>query len=194
MFKKRKENKFLYYGFGCFGCFGVLLMVVIIFGGCALLLSSDSDNAKTETKTNEVVVKKEVMDEKKEETKLHKSKATIDGVNYEVLSIDFSNSVAGYTSNEQYLIVKIQITNNSDSTITTNNSRFTLLIDNAEYEDDATTTAYLDGGFLLEKINPSISKIASIVYEVPSDVTKKEIHLQVKPNSFKKDVALIDIQ
>ena len=111
----------------------------------------------------------------------------INNVLYKVEGYELAKTVAGYTSQSgQYAIVKIKVLNKSNETEDVSNGDFKLVIGNSSYESDATTTAYHDGGFTFEKVNPDMSKVASVVYEVPNNI-KDNVSLQVTPNMWKKD-------
>lgn len=195
MKSKLKENKFLYYTLGCFGCFGIVVFAGIIFGGCVLLFGSNDNTDEDVIKTEQISTKDSSSnDEKEEQPKINDTNVTIEDVNFKITSTEFNKTVAGYSSDEQYLIVELQVKNNSKESYTVNNSDFVLIIDGAEFEIDSTTTAYYDGGFFLEKINPSISKTASVVFEIPKDLKGKQILLQVQPNKFKNNKGLINIK
>lgn len=167
-------------------------LLVLLCAALFLVACGGPSTEKTGEKKETAAAEKE---KKNSDVVKGKTNVTVNDVNYKVVSTEFKKTVAGYTSEDnQYMIVKIKIKNNSKETFTANNSQFNVLIDGAEYENDATTTAYHDNGFFLEKINPGISKTASIVYEVPKNVKKKEMQLQIKPNSFKKETGLIELK
>ena len=117
----------------------------------------------------------------------------IDDLTYVVKGIETKQTIAGYTSESgTYLAVTVEVTNNSAKPKTVSDSDFTLKLGEAEYTNDATTTAYHEGGFLLEEINPGLSTTSSIVFEVPKEFGTAE--LVIKPNRFKDDIASIILE
>lgn len=152
-----------------------------------------------ETKTKEAEVAKEDHTDMKPKTEkgmsFLKEEVALHDVTYIVNDVKTSNTVAGYTSQSgTYLIVTLTVRNDSDEAISLNNGDFTVFIDGAEYEDDPTTSAYHDGGFLLESLNPKMSKTASVVYEVPSNASETLKTLQIKPNQFKKNKLVVQLE
>lgn len=161
-------------------------------------ITTTKQQVNAESKTNKPAAEKKVAEKETKTTDgmyYLTEEAAIEGVAYKVDSVKTSKEVAGYTSQSgTYLIVTLTVRNDSDKAIMLNNGDFIVLIDGAEYEDDPTTSAYHDGGFLLDSLNPKMSKTASVVYEVPSNVSEMPIMLQIKPNRFKKDKLIIQLE
>jgi len=164
----------------------------------AIEVTTTEEPILAEVKTDKPAAEKEVVDEevKKDDGKTYlNEEATLNDVTYTVDSVETSNTVAGYTSQSgTYLIVTLTVRNDSNESVSLSNGDFKVLIDGAEYEDDPTTTAYHDGGFLLEDLNPKMSKTASVVYEVPSNASETPKTLQIQPNMFKDDKLVIQLE
>lgn len=193
---KWKENKLLVGCFGCLGCFGAVVLLMILLGGCAAMFSGDSDKEssgeKTEKTTTTEEVEAEENNEPDEQVVEMKKNAIINDVAYKVESVQYAKTVADYTSKDgQYAVVEITVKNNSDKAVTVNDGDFKYMLGNKEYKQDPTVTAYYDNGFFLEGINPGMSKTASVVYEVPADLSGQKM-LKVLPNQFiKSEVAYV---
>lgn len=187
------------------GCLGIILVFVLLFGGCVAIFSGSSDDdddnsmksekiAETST-AEDTSAESEEPEEDSEIVVKMKQNVTIENVTYKVESVDYANTVAGYTAEGgQYAVVKIKVYNGSNEATMINDSDFQYVVDGNLYKADATTTAYYDNGFFLENINPGMSKTASVVYEVPKDLSGKQELLQIEPNMFKKDKAYVLIK
>ncbi len=108
---------------------------------------------------------------------------------YVIESVQNSNKIAGYKSQSgTYLAAKITVRNDGKEAIRLSNGDFKVIANEAYYEHDATTSAYIDGGdFIFEKLNPGMTKTASVVYEVPTNIFETNIAIQIMPNQFIKD-------
>lgn len=161
-------------------------------------ITTTNQEALDEPKNNNYVTEKQDTENETNTTEeMHylREEAVLRDVVYAVNDMKTSDTVSGYTSQSgTYLIVTLTVRNDSNEAISLNNGDFTVLIDGAEYEDDPTTSAYHDGGFLLSTLNPKMSKTASVVYEVPSNASEMPIILQIQPNVFKKDKLLIRLE
>lgn len=198
----KKRNPWL---IGCGGgCLGAFLVMILLFGGCVAIFSgssSDDDNSMKSEKIAETSAAEDTSaesEEKEEDSEIvvkMKQNVTIENVTYKVESVDYANTVAGYTAEGgQYAVVKIKVYNGSNEATMINDGDFQYVVDGNLYKADATTTAYYDNGFFLENINPGMSKTASVVYEVPKDLSGKQELLQIEPNMFKKDKAYVLIK
>ena len=176
---------------------GIASLLVLAFGFLSFLLVGNiADDPQEEVEVAAPTVENEGTmetaeaeenDEIEEQVVEMKSNAIISDVAYKVDSVQYAKTVADYTSQSgQYAVVEITVTNDSNKAVTINDSDFKYMISDNEYEKDATVTAYYDNGFFLENINPGMSKTASVVYEVPEELSGQKM-LKVLPNQFKKD-------
>lgn len=183
---------------------GIVSLIVLAFGFLVYLSTNNDTTERVEEaeivaaeeteETEEVVTEPETEPEQTEYVVDMDKAINFDNVLYSVVSYDFAKTVAGYTSQSgQYMIVKINVKNTSDETESVSNGVFDLIINGNEYESDATTTAYYDGGFTFEKITPDMEKTASVVYEVPMDI-KGDVMLQVRPSVWGGEAGYINLK
>lgn len=133
-----------------------------------------------------------VVEEPDTETYKVGDEAIINDISYTVTNVEAKDTVAGYTSESgTFLIVNISVKNNSKEAIRVNNSHFTLMLGDVEYDNHSNTTAYHEGGFFLVEVNPGLSTSNSVVFEVPKDY--KDAALHIKPNQFEDGEVLVNL-
>jgi hypothetical protein len=112
------------------------------------------------------------------------------GVVYCVTNADNTNSLgSGYTKTQtdnNFVVVTIKITNNSNEPYDVNPLNFTLLDGDKEYEHFNDALFALDNVMFLDTINPSLSNEYIIVYETPTTTEQSEYKLKIKRNVFRK--------
>lgn len=165
----------------------VLIGVILIISGAykmftALTGGNDkSDNLNTSVKINEVVSDK-------------------DGVEFRVTSVDNvktvgEGSIWEVTTDNNYIVLSIEITNKSDEPYDVNALRFVLICDGKEYQYGSDTLYTFENYMMMDTINPDISKVYTLVYEVPTTTNEREYVLKIKPVGFSdKDSVYITLE
>ena len=100
---------------------------------------------------------------------------------YKVVSVKQATRVGGKYLNETakgtYLVVKVEVTNNSDESVFVDDSYFTLMSGSKKFQADSTASIYAntndDGensSFFLENLNPELSLTGVVVFDVSDKV------------------------
>lgn len=114
-----------------------------------------------------------------------------DGVEFCVTNVDNVKSVGRdyfeISTDANFSVVTIKISNNGDEPYDVNALRFLLMIGDAEYEYATETVLSFDNYLSLDTINPGLSKEYVIVYETPLLTDKSECKLKIKYNAFSNE-------
>lgn len=165
----------------------VLIGVILIISGSYKILTAvsgskdKSDDTKASVKINEVVSDK-------------------DGVEFCVTSVDNvktvgEGSVWEVTTDNNYIVLSIEITNKSNEPYDVNALRFVLICDGKEYQYGSDTLYTFDDYMMMDTINPDLSKKYTLVYEVPTTTDESEYKLKIKPIGFSdKDSVYITLK
>ena len=164
-----------------------LIGVILIISGSYKLFTActgsndKSDDIKASVKINEVVSDK-------------------DGVEFCVPSVDNvktvgEGSIWEATTDNNYIVLSIEITNKSNEPYDVNALRFVLICDGKEYQYGSDTLYTFDNYMTMDTINPDISKKYKLVYEVPTTTDESEYVLKIKPVGFSdKDSVYITLK
>lgn len=91
------------------------------------------------------------------------------------------------TTENNFVVVHLTITNNSDEPYSLNALNFLLSSGDKEYTHDDRLILLNDDNYLfLGDLNPGLSGTYAIVYETPTDTNTDEYKLKIKENAFKK--------
>lgn len=108
-----------------------------------------------------------------------------EGVEFCVTSVDNEKSIGSDYSkletNNNFVVLTIKVTNNSNDPYDINSSRFMLTDGNNEYKYEASALLSVENHMYLDTLNPNISKEYVIVYETPTETVEKEYKLKIKP-------------
>lgn len=135
-----------------------------------------------------------VGEPKKENEKAKQSAAYISSTAEDVDGVDFcitsvknakmlGNEFTRITTENNFIVVNIKITNNSNEAYSANYIRFLLTEGENEYScyDDA---LFVDNHMILDSINPSITKEYTLVYEVPYKSNEKDWQMKILHNYY----------
>lgn len=114
--------------------------------------------------------------------------ADVDGVEFCITSVTDTQTVgSGYsevTTENNFIVVSIRITNNSDEPYDVNSLRFLLTENGNEYEYCGDALFAFDDQMYMDSINPSLSKEYTIVYEVPYTSAEKDWQMKILHNVY----------
>ena len=121
------------------------------------------------------------------------------GVEFCVTNVDNQKSVGenyfSVSTDNNFIVVTIKITNNSNEPYDVKSLRFLLLCNGLEYEYSSDTILAYDNYLSTDTINPLLSKEYVIIYETPSTSVEDEYVLKIKPNIFdEKDCVYITLK
>lgn len=115
------------------------------------------------------------------------------GVEFCITNVENVKSVGNewgeVTTDNNFVVVTIQITNNSNEPYSVNGSRFLLMTGEAEYEYTVDVLFAFDNALYIDTINPGLSEEYVIVYETPSTTDESEYKMKVKPNGLSDKVS-----
>lgn len=158
----------------------LVFSVVLIVSGCYMIYDASIrpfiDEKKVLESSDSVIIGDEIADK--------------DGVVFCVTDVDNSNSLGeGYTKTQtdnNFVVVTIKITNNSNEPYDVNPLNFPLIEGDKEYEHTNDALFALDNVMFLDTINPSLSGEYVLVYETTNTTEQSEYKLKIKHNYFKK--------
>ena len=114
-----------------------------------------------------------------------------DGVVFCVTNVKNSKSLgSGYskiTTDNNFVVVTVKITNNGTDPYDVNPLHFTLIEGDKEYEYANEALLSLENVMFLDTINPSLSDEYKIVYETPTTTEQSEYKLKINRNVFQKN-------
>lgn len=153
-------------------CVGIILIISGVFKFCTAFTGGKdkSNDIKTSVKINEVISDK-------------------DGVEFRVTNVDNvktvgEGSIWEVTTDNNYVVLSIEITNKSDEPYDVNALRFMLVCDGKEYQYGSDTLYTFDDYMMMDTINPNLSKKYTLVYEVPTTTEESEYKLKIDPVGF----------
>lgn len=115
------------------------------------------------------------------------------GVTFSVSEVTDTNKIGdSLTTDNNFIVVKVKIDNQSDEAYDVNALRFKLMADSTEYEYCADAILYMDDAMYMESLNPGLSKEYEIAYETPFQHTEKECKLKILDNAFSNNSIVID--
>ncbi|MBR2969804.1 MAG: DUF4352 domain-containing protein [Clostridia bacterium] len=114
-----------------------------------------------------------------------------DGVEFVVLNVKDTQSIGGRTTENNYMIITIKITNKSKEAWSQNPNNCVLILNDAEYEYSSLTYLLEDGMSGFDEINPQLSRTFSIVFETPTKSTENIYKVKLSGYSLWKDDGVI---
>ncbi len=125
--------------------------------------------------------------------------ANVDGVDFCVTSVTDTQTVgSGYsevTTENNFIVISIKITNNSNEPYDVNSLRFLLTENGNEYEYCGDALFVFDNQMYMDTINPSLSKEYTIVYEVPYTSAEKDWQMKILRNIYSdRDFVYINLR
>lgn len=161
----KKSYKWLYILIG---------IILLLDGGYKLYKSLSKDDT---AKDNAVMINETIADK--------------NGVEFCVTKVEDVKSVgSGYaevTTDNNFVVVTIKITNNGKDPYDVNSLRFLLINGDTEYEYAEDTILAFDNYAGLDTLNPGISREYTIVYETPTATNECEFEMKIKTNAFVDD-------
>ena len=161
--------------------FSGLFSLVMIIVGCYMIyngaIKPHLENRTALEQSNNISIGDEVADK--------------DGVVFCVSNVDNLNSLGeGYSvaqTDNNFVVVTINITNNSGEPYDVNPLNFTLVEGDKEYEHTNDALFSLENVMFLDTINPSLSNEYIIVYETATTTEQSEYRLKIRHNYFSKN-------
>lgn len=171
---------------GRVGC--AILGIILLISGIYQIskgLSGSSGSSDTDETTKPVMINETVTDS--------------NGVSFCVTDVKNEKSVGegfyAVTTDNNFIVVSIKITNNGEDPYDVNSLRFLLECNGKEYEYDEETVLTLDNYLSMDTLNPGLSKEYVIVYETPTTTDESEYVMKIKPNAFsEKDLVYITLK
>lgn len=102
----------------------------------------------------------------------------------------------GDTKSGHWLVVNVNVANNSKEAVTIDSSYFKLLeSDGTVYETDSDSIMYIDSekSLFLEEINPKLSKDGQLLFAIPVSVDTNALTLQVQTGYFGTETGEISL-
>ena len=163
---------------------GIALMISGIYQIYTAFTNNDSDKDKniidTSAKIGDIVSNSE-------------------GVAFRVLSVDNVKNVGSgmfeEVTEDNYIVISLEISNNSNEPYDVNVLRFALVCDGKEYQCDDNALLTVDNHMYMDTVNPDLSKEYSLLYEVPTTTDESEYVLKIEPVGFSdKDSVYITLK
>ena len=122
-----------------------------------------------------------------------------DGVEFCVTSVNEAKTIGSdyskITTENNFIVVSIRITNNSREAYDVNCSHFVLTENGNEYECYSDALLRVENHMYLDTINPFISGEYVIVYEVPGTLEEREWQMKIIHNVFSdKDFVYVNLR
>lgn len=114
------------------------------------------------------------------------------GVIFNIISVEDNSSIGDesymeYSTDNNFIIININIENQSDESYDVNALNFKLIADDKEYAYYPNAVTALKNVLWIDNINPGISKEYTAVYETPFVHTDKDCQLKILNNSMLSD-------
>lgn len=156
---------------------GLILIVVGIYQIYNVMMKPTLDDKKMLESSASITIGADAVDK--------------DGVVFCVTNVKNSKSLgSGYskiTTNNNFAVVTVKITNNGTDPYDVNPLHFTLIEGDKEYEHTNEALLALENVMFLDTINPSLSNEYKIVYETPTTTEQSEYKLKINRNVFQKN-------
>ncbi|AHM66838.1 hypothetical protein PPSQR21_031990 [Paenibacillus polymyxa SQR-21] len=87
-----------------------------------------------------------------------------------VTGVKKTKSVGGATTDETFVVVSVTVKNTGNESIGVDSDYFTLVDSNGrKFDASQDVKVYYDQTFMMDKINPGLSRSANVAFEVPKD-------------------------
>ena len=110
-----------------------------------------------------------------------------DGVEFVVQSVKDTQKIGYTTTENNFIIVTIKISNNGKESWEQNPNNCVLILDGAEYEYSSATYSLDNSMSGFTEINPGITKTMSIAFETPSKSSENSYSIKLSGYSFWSD-------
>lgn len=161
---------------------GVISVVGGIILAIALILDGGLRMKKAITPEKEIV----------EPVMMNESVSNEDGVIFSVVSVDNENTVGNdfteVTTENNFVIVTVKITNESDEPYYASALRFVLVADGKEYQYCGDAILAVENSMYMDTLNPGLSEEYVIVYETPTTTTATKYVLEIKSSGMSDKV------
>lgn len=164
-----------------FWVLAIIIIAVIVNGNNSETTSNTTKEKKEETSNKNNTSKKKVTNEK-----IYKigESIKVGKFTYVVKNIEektkLSSILGEKSTSGKFIIVELDVKNGDDKSRIVDGEMFKIKSSGKEYGTNAELDMYVNeggGGFLLQEVNPGISKLGSIVFEVPSDLNAYNLEL-----------------
>jgi len=167
----------------------IIIMAKLIISGISDSFTNDSDNQQN-IDNNPVAQIGE--------------KLNVGDISYTVKSVRIDDRVGtenfNQEANGQYIIIEIEITNNSNETVTISDSYFELLYGDKTYDSDSTASLYISmeddvDSIWYEELNPDLTLTGKIVFDVTEEVANSnDTKLQVQTGYWGTQTGIISLE
>ena len=151
---------------------GICLLIASIYKLCTAFSNSAPKENIVSARINEIV-------------------ADEDGVEFCVTKVSnkkkFGNDYSEVKTDNNFVVVNIEITNNSNEPYSVNGLNFLLLKGEDEYQYDEETVLLVENYLYLDTINPNLTEKYTIVYETPTTTKEDDYLLKIEPVGFSND-------
>lgn len=110
-----------------------------------------------------------------------------DGVEFVVQSVKDTQKIGYTTTENNFIIVTIKISNNGKESWEQNPNNCVLILDGAEYEYSSATYSLDNSMSSFTEINPGITKTMSIAFETPSKSSENSYSIKLSGYSLWSD-------
>ena len=149
-----------------------LIVVIVVLAVIGSIFSGTSDNNDKGNSNNGN--SSESTDKTDKTVYIGETVKNKSGIEFTVVSVENTQKVGYSTTTENnFIIVTIRISNTSTESFSQNPNNCTLIKDNITYEHNIYTYLLDDGMSVMTEINPGITKTMSILFETPTKSTEE---------------------
>ncbi|MBO4380924.1 MAG: DUF4352 domain-containing protein, partial [Clostridia bacterium] len=128
---------------------------------------------------------------KNEEIYIGETAVNSKNIQFVVTSVSNTKKISTKTTNYNYVVITIKISNKGKESWDPNPNYFTLLLNDNEYDYNS-ATYYLDDGMTsTNEVNPNISKTYRIAFETPTQTTEDIYKLKIKYSIISSDYVTV---
>lgn len=175
--------------FGCLGCSGLILVVLVAVGIMALGSDSDSGSSDDSVAAADAADDSDGTDDEpasdlpglNERIEVGDLAVTVTGVEDGVT--EASGVLGDYTADGQYVVVSVTAENiGNEPTYFENNGQKLYDADDRQFGHDTDATIAMDDGPMLGELNPGQSADFTVVFDIPADAEFD--HIEVSDDLF----------
>ena len=120
---------------------------------------------------------------------------TSGSLNFKVNKVEntkhFGSAYLGYDTEYNFILIYVEVENNSDSEINLTTSNFELKKGDSKYESHSGAIVLDNGFWVSESVGSNMKKNIVLVYEVPDSTTESEYVLSIKGSTFATKQSII---
>ena len=150
-----------------------ILVIVICLGMVGCVPTGTDEKGDASGKTQDVY--------------LGETAVNSDGVEFVVQSVKDTQKIGYTTTENNFIIVTIKISNNGKESWEQNPNNCVLILDGAEYEYSSATYSLDNSMSGFTEINPGITKTMSIAFETPSKSSENSYSIKLSGYSLWSD-------